>query len=389
MLESSFEKEKVDVTVVVDTLKRKEELESIGGMAYIVTLMDSAPLSICVEDHVRIIRRCSVKRLAIEKASEIIEVALKDDIDLDIFLAEMDNSLSEVKEKAAEGVKKEKFEVSFDNLFSSNVTETPFEHLNNLITGFGSEELVLIGGRQGSGKTALCLRQIRHTVMEKGQGIIYCGAHMDETRIYLRLIAQMTGLKFKDLNRGSKLLETKAKEINEAIELIRSKQSLIQSIVINKKIELSQLQTLIGSAVRGMETEPRFVFIENLQQLSWHGKNFRGNVFAESNFMIEKIKSWGLKMPFTLVVSSQLTRKSGEGEDKRPQIGHILSDEAEHLPEVILFPFRPNYYEKRNIKDAGRPEHDAELILAKGGPPLILPMTFWGDSLNWEEREVG
>ena len=75
---------------------------------------------------------------------------------------------------------------------------------------------------------------------------------------------------------------------------------MIQSIVINKKIELSQLQTLIGSAVRGMETEPRFVFIENLQQLSWHGKNFRGNVFAESNFMIEKIKSWGLKMPFTL-----------------------------------------------------------------------------------------
>jgi replicative DNA helicase len=391
MLECPAENGMVDVGILADELKRRDEFESIGGATYLYYLMEESPISLNLKQQAKIIHRCAVLRLAIDKSSETIEMALRNDVEeLDIFLVKMEENLDEVKNTAFERAEAEKFDVSYEKFFGSDVgaVKTPFESLNDLITGYGRKELVIVGGRWGMGKTAFCLRQARHTLIECQEGVIYCGAHMDADRIFLRLMAQISGVDFRKLVSGRPPRD-KIKEVKEAYEMVYEARKLMRFFFDDKELNLLSLQSRVETAIEELKGNASLLIIENLQQLYWPGKDFGTNTFGKANFMIEKIKGWAQNIEPATMVSSQITRKATSREDKRPELGDLFSDEAESLAEIVLFPYRPYATNKKNISKksgAAFPEKDAEVIIAKGGPIGSIPMTFYGPSMNWEER---
>jgi replicative DNA helicase len=231
------------------------------------------------------------------------------------------------------------------------------------------------------GKSAYCLGQLKQTAIEEGKGVIYCGAQMDKNRIFLRIIAQMCNLNFRQLVAG-RFPKEKTKEVMKAHEIISK--APIKHIILPERISLLDLQMSVTTALRQTGVQVELLIIENLQQLFWPGKDFGKNSFEEANFMIKKLKPWAQEINPAVIVSSQLNRKVSEREDKHPDTTDIFSKDAEELADTILLLFRPNVYEKRTIEEPGRPERDAVIIIGKGGPPVEVPMTFWGDSMLWE-----
>ncbi len=392
MLECPVEDGIVSAAVVADRLTSKDELESIGGVAYLAHLMDEVPMGFNIKSNVEIIFRCSVERRAIEKAGEIIELALADKDPLDVFMAKVEDLFTELKEKSAGMQKSESLSsVSFDDLFGEGapaITQTPYKSLNDKILGYGSSDLIITAGKSGMGKSAFCLAQIIKTAVEEGNGVVYCGAQMDKKRIFLRMIAQMCKLDFKSLLNGRKYLEEKREEIHETHKKIIA--APIRHVIIPDRVSLLDLQMSAITSIKELKSEndveTKLLIIENLQQLYWPGKDFGKDPFAEANFMIKKIKPWPQEMSLPVIVSSQLNRKLAEREDKRPEPTDIFGKDAEELAELILLFYRPNVYQKRTIDEPGGPERDAEIIIGKGGPPCRVPMTFWGDSMRWEDR---
>jgi replicative DNA helicase len=148
MLECSLDNGVVDSVVLANKLQEKEELETIGGAYYLAHLMDETPISANIKKHAEIIFRCSVLRLAIMKASEIIESAFDDKDTLDIFMAGVDDLFTELKEKAAGASSVENLDASFEQLFGNNTSstmiQTPFKDLNEKIGGYGKKELTIV-----------------------------------------------------------------------------------------------------------------------------------------------------------------------------------------------------------------------------------------------------
>src|SRR5512144_2922614 len=65
----------IDPVTVSEELKKNDELESVGGMAYLAELLDAVPTAANVEYHARIVRERALLRRLIEAASQVIRDA--------------------------------------------------------------------------------------------------------------------------------------------------------------------------------------------------------------------------------------------------------------------------------------------------------------------------
>ena len=381
MLELDEKGEPIDVVTVIDLLKSQQLLEKVGGHSYIIQLIEDIPVSPNIIRWAQIIKKHAWKRQAINNLLELVNHCFDESAEPDQLLAHIIEVQSNLAKELSGENELEELKFDFSSLrLQSSITETPHDSLNQQIEGFGRGELIVVGGRPGMGKSAFVLGLISHMAIKKKMPVIYCGAQMSGDRIFLRIIAQECKLNFRKLLMGRispkelNIINKKQQEMNQG--------GKIQTIIIKEAIGLLDLM----SQVRSTGSEFGLLAIENLQQLVWPGNPYKDK-WAQASFMLEKLRAFSYEIGVPIIISSQLHRDVDDRPDKRPSPADIFGPKAEELSDIILFPYRPNYYEKRATAGQGRPESDAELLVSKGGPPIILPFTFWGESLYWEERK--
>jgi len=384
MIELTNQEKPIDLVTLTNCLKTRDQLEKIGGAVYLARLVDTVPIAVNnVLHYAEIVKEKAIKRMIIERMNVLIKEAFDDTTELDELLAKAMETFSIITQKAAKGDGAQKLEITADNLQNHfySLTETPFKSLNNEIEGLAVGELTIIGGRPGMGKTALALEFLSHTAINEGTPVIYCGAQTTMERIYARLLAQRCKVSLRKIL-GSRVPKDKQKLLLQNHMQINN--SSIRTIIIKDRISVPDLQTQVMSARDRIKEDIGLLIIENLQQLYWPGKSFR-NEWEQASFICEKLKPLNYEIGAPLVVSSQLNRDVEDRKDRHPLPSDILGKKGEELSDVIIFPYRPNYYAKDRIKEEGRPEKDAEILISKGGPPVTLPFIFWGDYLSWEE----
>src|SRR5690606_22704560 len=65
----------VDPVTLSEELKKTDELESVGGMAYLAELLDAVPTAANIEYHARIVRERALLRRLIDASTQIIRSA--------------------------------------------------------------------------------------------------------------------------------------------------------------------------------------------------------------------------------------------------------------------------------------------------------------------------
>jgi len=377
---STYERDStVDLITLAEELKKKGMLEEIGGAVYLSDLLNCAIGASMLEKHAEIIREKAIRRALIQRAVEIVTLAYGDEADLGLLLARYQETLSELLKKSAVREANSKLAMTLVDLkdYFSFCRETPFEGLNRAIGGCFGGELIIIGGRPGMGKTALVLEFLKKTAVKEGRPVAYFGAETAKPVIYARLLSSICKIPYNDLKRG-KVNEEQAKKLAAAHDIID--RAPIYTFVIKEKVSaislMAQVKGLIGKIKEGLG----LIAIENLQQIFWPDKKFKRK--EEVDVILESLKSFGLEIKVPTLLSCQINREPDEREDKRPLPSDLKeTGQVEEIADKILFPFRPNYYEKKLIEGLEK----GELIIAKGGQPISLPFKFYGEFLSWEE----
>ena len=166
----------IDSISVVDQLKKKKELKSVGGVYYITGLSESVPTTANVEHYAKIVLEKYILRNLIEVSQEVTKNAFDDSQYVGDILDDAESRIFNITEKRLRGegfshidpILHRTFE-ELDKIASKPGSVTGVASglmdLDDITSGFHSGELIIVAGRPGMGKTALALTMGRNAAV--------------------------------------------------------------------------------------------------------------------------------------------------------------------------------------------------------------------------------
>ena len=97
-VELSEKNEPVDIITLSNALKDKNMLDSVGGTAYLASLVDNVPSAANVANYAKIVKEKAILRGLISSATEIINSCYETGSDVDEILDKAEHSIFEISE---------------------------------------------------------------------------------------------------------------------------------------------------------------------------------------------------------------------------------------------------------------------------------------------------
>ena len=395
MLDLNSRAEKIDRVTLANELMRYNQLESVGGLTYLISLDDGLPQIYNLESYMRIVKEKSLLRRMIMSAQATIDKCLMGEEPADQILAATEESLLRLGEaqttttlvsprQVIEG-----FEGGINAFLDPSKrikgTTTGYLKLDELTGGFRPGELIILAARPAMGKTALALNIGQHVAMNPrgSRAVAVFSLEMSNESLLTRMIcaqARVDQTKFREgyLNADERRrLQMGTAELVEAPIFIDDSAG---SNLMDIHAKLRRLQA---------EQDLALVVVDYLQLMSVRGKSENRTQEISTLSRGLKLLSKELKVPF--LVLSQLSRAPEQRPgDHRPQLSDLReSGSIEQDADMVMFVFREEYYKRDDESLRGK----AEIILAKqrNGPTGTAKVAFLHQYTKFENlmEDVG
>ena len=381
-----FEKnEPIDLITLTNQLKGANQLEAIGGSAYLSSLVDSIPTAANITYYARIVKEKAILRRLIATATEIVSRGYENDGDVEDLLDQAEKNIFQITESQIKpsffkikSLLKESFK-TIEKLYESQeiVTGVPsgFTEIDKLTSGFQPSDLIIIAGRPSMGKTAFCLNIAQHIAIEKNVPVALFSLEMSKEQLVLRMLCSEARV---DANRvrGGFLGETDWPKLTRAAGTLSE-----APIFIDDTPALSVLE-LRAKARRIMaEHSLGVVMVDYLQLMRGRGYSGRGRGGTESreqeiSDISRSLKALAKELHIPVIALSQLNRRVEERQNKRPQLADLRESGAiEQDADVIAFIYRDEVYDR---SEDNQNKGIAEVIIGKqrNGPVGDVKLAF-------------
>ena len=372
-----FEKgEPVDAISVVDRLKKKKELASVGGAHYISGLAESVPTTANVEHYSKIVLEKHLLRTLIKVSHDVSKDAFEDSQDVDQILDSAESAIFNISEKRLRGgfkhidpILHHAFE-ELDKIASKpgSVTGVPsgLMDLDDMTSGFHPGELIIVAGRPGMGKTALALTMGRNAAILEKTGVGMFSLEMANHQLAMRLLCA-EGRVDSHLVRTGKLPKTQWKKLSIAVG------SLAEApIYLDDTPGMSVLEVRAKARRLKAEKDVGLIIVDYLQLMT--GPKGSESRQQEISQISRSLKNLAKEIDLPVIGLSQLSRAVESRTDRRPQLSDLRESGAiEQDADVVIFLYRPWVYSQEE-EDRGK----AEIIVSKqrNGPTGIVEATF-------------
>jgi len=372
-----FEKgEPVDTISVVDRLKKKNELESVGGVYYITGLAESVPTTANVEHYSKIVLEKHLLRTLIKVSHDVSKDAFEDSQDVDQILDSAESAIFNISEKRLRGgfkhidpILHHAFE-ELDKIASKPGSVTGVASglmdLDDITSGFHPGELIIVAGRPGMGKTALALSMGRNAAVLEKTGVGMFSLEMANHQLAMRLLCA-EGRVDSHLVRTGKLPKSQWKNLSIAVG------SLAEApIYLDDTPGMSVLEVRAKARRLKAEKNVGLIIVDYLQLMS--GPKGSESRQQEISQISRSLKNLAKEIDLPVIGLSQLSRAVESRSDRRPQLSDLRESGAiEQDADVVIFLYRPWVYTQEE-DDRGK----AEIIVAKqrNGPTGIVQATF-------------
>ena len=372
-----FEKgEPIDAISVVDRLKKKKDLESVGGAYYITGLAESVPTTANVEHYAKIVLEKHTLRKLIQVSHEVSKEAFEDVQDVDDILDSAESAIFNISEKRLRGgfehidpILQNTFE-ELDKIATNPgiVTGVPsgLMDLDAITSGFHSGELIIVAGRPGMGKTALALTMGRNTAVMDKTGVGIFSLEMANHQLAMRLLCA-EGRVDSHLVRTGKLPKSQWKNLSIAVGQLAE-----APIYLDDTAAMSVLEVRAKARRLKAEHDVGLLIVDYIQLMT--GPKGAESRQQEISQISRSLKALAKEIEVPVIGLSQLSRAVESRSDRRPQLSDLRESGAiEQDADVVIFLYRPWVYSQEE-DDRGK----ATIIVAKqrNGPTGTIEATF-------------
>ncbi|MBU0970422.1 MAG: replicative DNA helicase [Proteobacteria bacterium] len=388
ILELTAKEEAADLVTVANALKEKNELESIGGAAYLASISDAAPVAVNALLYAKIIRGKAALRQLIDSSSKIIERCLEDKGDFKDIIDFAETAIFNIAEKKSGG----SFQ-SLGDLINLNIDHleerqgkdgglsglsTGYSRLNRITSGLQGSDLIILAARPSMGKTAFALNIARNVALEERKPVAIFSLEMSNEQLSMRLLTSEARIDSNRLRTGFISQEDwqnatdAAGILNEMPIFIDDSPNLTVMDVRAKARKLYQKHGELG-----------LVIIDYLQLMKAPFRSDRRDL--EIAEISRSLKALAKELNIPVIALSQLNRMLEQRGDKRPMMSDLRESGAlEQDADIIAFIYRDEVYNK----EPDNPKKGmAEIIVAKNrnGATGTALMHFHGQFTRFEE----
>ncbi len=359
----------VDLLMVTQELKDRNQLEEIGGPAYITQLTRRVASAAHIEFHARIIAQKFIQRELIRVSTEIQSKSYDDTMDVDDLIDFSESSLFKI---AQGNIKKEtvpikpilnqailQIEKAKNQKEGLSGVPSGFTALDRITSGWQKTDLVIVAARPSMGKTAFVLSMAREMAVTHNKSVALFSLEMSSIQLVTRLISSETELGSQKLKSG-RLEDWEWEHLNRKISNLDK-----APMFIDDTPALSIFEFRAKCRRLKMQYNIEVVIVDYLQLMT-AGSDNRGSREQEVSNISRSLKAIAKELDIPILALSQLNRSVESREGKRPQLSDLRESGAiEQDADLVLFIHRPEYYGITEDESGNSLLGVAEIIIAK------------------------
>ena len=364
MLNISDREEVIDPVTLQDELKKNNQVDDIGGIAYVTELSMATPTAAHVTYYAKIVKRKAILRNLISTSQRIIQNAIEGSDDVTDILDDAESQIMGVSQDNASGGFKSIHDVLNTAMEEINsipddgnmVTGLPsgFSELDKMTTGFHDDELIILAARPGVGKTAFALNVAQFVGLKTDKTVAMFSLEMGAEQLVQRMLASEGLIDSQHLRTGQLTDEEWRKLVVAAGSLDNT------SIYIDDTpgIKMSEIR----AKARRLAKEKGnlgLILIDYLQLIEGPRSESRQQ---EVSAISRQLKKLAKELHIPVIALSQLSRSVEQRQDKRPVLSDIReSGSIEQDADIVAFLYRDDYYrDERDEDDEGEVEAEED-----------------------------
>ncbi len=358
----------IDIYTVAEELKKKQDLEAVGGPLYLTELSARIGAAAHVDYHIKILLQKYIQRELITISHEVQRDSFDDNIPVDDLL---DSTQQKFFTLAERNMKRETqpimdvINVALRELEENQAREdglsgvsSGFTGIDRITLGWQKSDLIILAARPAVGKTSFVLTMARNMAVNTNTPVAFFSLEMSSVQLVKRLMVSETGLSSDKIRGGTKLAEFEWFQINERLKALSKAPLYIDD---TPSLSIFEFRSKARRLVRNANV--KLIIIDYLQLMTGPPE-LRGMREQEVSNISRSLKSIAKELNIPIIALSQLSRAvETRGGSKRPQLSDLRESGAiEQDADIVMFIHRPEYYQTQD--EEVEPGY-TELIIAK------------------------
>ena len=389
MSDLSKQNEPLDVLTVTEKLRLKNELDLIGGIAYLSDIARNTPSVANLKYYAEIIKEKSISREVITVAQSIADKGFNPEgMSSHDLLDYAESKVFNIAEKRIannEGPSPihvilertvDKIEALFEQSQNggSGLTgiSTGFVDLDKKTTGLQPSDLIIVAARPSMGKTTFAMNLCEHAAIEEDKPVLIFSLEMPAEQIMMRMFASLGRVDQTKVRTGNLDDDDWARLSSTMGILLEKGKMLIDDGSGLSPTDLRSRARRVAKEHGGLS----MIMIDYLQLMQVPGLPANANRTLEIAEISRSLKALAKELECPVVALSQLNRGLEQRADKRPINSDLReSGSIEQDADLILFIYRDEVYNPETAEKGL-----AEIIIGKqrNGPIGKINLTFQG-----------
>ena len=367
----------IDLVLVRDELERRQLLEAVGGVEYLVALAEGVPSAANVEYYAGIVRDKALLRELIRAGQTILTEAYESQDEAEVVVDRAESAIMEVAQQQVRFETSELGDVMQDTIRilqeqeGQLVTGLPsgYDKLDELTSGFQANEMIILAARPSMGKTALLLNLAEYMSVTDKRPIAFFSLEMANTQVAQRLLSSHARFNLRQMRRGMihhdewQRIQVAAGELEKA------------PFLIDDSPELTPMQLRAKARRLHSSHNIQCVMIDYLQLMTYSGR--ADSRQAQITEMSRSIKALARELQIPVLCAAQLNRGPADRPTHTPRMSDLReSGSIEQDADVVMLLHNEDYYHRG--EEGYVPENKTQLIIAKqrNGPTGTVNLNF-------------
>ena len=400
LVEMYDQKHPIEVRTVQQTLKDRQQLDSVGGAAYLSSLPDGVPSAANLGFYIGIVREKYTLRRMIQACSGVVSRVYEHEGEVDSLLDEVERDILKISEERSESKT-----TTIKDLVRTAITtiedyhqrqgaltglSTGFVDLDKMTHGLHPGEMIVIAARPSMGKTSLAMNIAESVAIDQRIPVGVFSLEMTAESLVLRMLCSRARVNMKDVQSGFLVERDFPKLTNAAAQMTSA------PLFIDDTSGLSILQLRAKARRMAQQYGIKLFVIDYLQQMhstSRKADNRQQEIADISN----GVKGLAKELKVPVIVLSQLNRDFEKDKGRKPNLADLRESGAiEQDADLVGLLYKVDPENLNQRKDDVADEETGtipdtlpvNLLIAKqrNGPTGDVALTFLRSLTRFESR---